>query len=143
MSVEKLSIQVLFVSAVLLVLAAPTAAQSSRTVEIDLPSNLSKAPAADIPALTVSAGESVEFRLKGNGNVFAIFTNPGKTPFVNARGEPVYSFPVIQMGKRFKIRTDANPCTETAPGKSDCKYMIVDLRNPQRPPLDPYIIIRR
>lgn len=85
----------------------------------------------------------MEFQRNGQGNIFVVFTNPGKTPFVNNRQEPVYSFPVVQMGSRFTIRKDANPCTETDPDKSDCKYLIVDLRNPERPALDPYIIIRQ
>ncbi|MFO7762382.1 MAG: hypothetical protein R6V61_01465 [Wenzhouxiangellaceae bacterium] len=129
-------------SAGLTVLSAPAAAQSAKSVEIGIPGNPSAPPTVVPPALVVTPGEEIEFKRNGSGNVFVVFTNPGKTPFVDNRGDPVYSFPVVQMGARFKIRNDTNPCNETAPGQSDCKYMIVDLRDTRRPPLDPYIIIR-
>lgn len=146
MTIESPFVRTLLASALLsaglTALSAPLAAQSSKSVEIGIPGTPSAPPTVAPPALTVTPGEEIDFKRNGNGNVFVIFTNPGKTPFVDNSGDPVYSFPVVQMGARFKIRTDTNPCSETAPGQSDCKYMIVDLRNSGRPPLDPYIIIR-
>jgi hypothetical protein len=145
MTIEKVQTRSLCLFSAMLAMAAfcaPAYAQVSRSVEIKLPSNASKNPSVNRPALEVSPGESVEFKLRGNGSVFMIFTNPGKTPFVNNRGEPVYSFRLVQAGNRYKIRTDENPCVETEAGKSACKYMLVDMKSPQRPPLDPYIIIR-
>jgi hypothetical protein len=146
MTIESPFVRTLLASALfsagLTALSAPLAAQSPNPVEIGIPGNPSAPPTVVPTALMVNPGEEIEFKRNGRGNVFVIFTNPGKTPFVDNDGEPVYSFPVVQMGKRFTIRTDTNPCSETAPGQSDCKYMIVDLRNSERPPLDPYIIIR-
>jgi len=125
------------------VFSAPALAQFSKAIEIELPSSASKNPSVNRPALKVSPGDEVEFKLKARGNVFMIFSNPGKTPFVNDRGEPVYWLRLVDRSNRYTIRTDTNPCAETEPGKSDCKYMIVDLKNSGRPPLDPYIIILR
>lgn len=122
--------------------AMPAAAQESKVLVIEIPADSSVPPKVSEPALKIAPGEPLTFQKQGGGNIVVVFTNPGKTPFVNNRNEPVYSFRVVHAGTRFKIREDANPCTATGPDKSDCKYLVVDLKHPERPALDPYIIIR-
>jgi len=131
-----------FASALIIALSASAAAQL-KTVEIEVPGDPSQPPRAVPPALDTAPGDEIEFKRNGQGNVLLIFTNPGKTPFVDNQNRPVYSLRSVQAGRRFKIRSDHNPCAETSPGKSDCKYLVVDLKKPERPPLDPYIIIRQ
>lgn len=123
-----------------------SAAAQLKTIEIQVPDDPSQPPTATPSALRTSPGDEVELKRNGQGNTFVVFTNPGKTPFVDKDGNPVYSFPVVQLGKRFTIPDfdeNDNPCPETEPGQSDCKYLVVDVKEPKRPPLDPYIIIMR
>lgn len=121
---------------------APATAQAQKTVEIEVPADPTRPPTANPPAIEVSPGEELEFSKKGGGNIFVIFTNEGKTPFVDRDGKPVYTIRVVHLGRKYRIREDENPCAQTQPGQSDCKYMVVDLKDAYRPPLDPYIIIR-
>ncbi|MFU8877428.1 MAG: hypothetical protein ACNA7E_04745 [Wenzhouxiangellaceae bacterium] len=124
------------------VATAPAIAQAQKTVEIEVPADPAKPPIANPPVVVLAPGEELELIKKGGGNIFVVFTNEGKTPFVDRDGRPVYTIPVVHLGRKYKIREDENPCAQTRPQQSDCKYMVVDLRDEHRPPLDPYIIIR-
>lgn len=113
-------------------------------VSIEFPDDAKLPPSVDRPVLRTEAGARVEFGTRGPAQV--IFVNPGKTPFVDRTGQPVYWFDVNRlMGQSLWIRKDENPCAplEDDPGRSVCKYIVLDRTKVERPPLDPYIIILR
>lgn len=119
-------------------------------VSIQLPPN-NQMPVVDHPVVKADPGARIDFALDGPGTVWVIFTNEGKTPFVDRQGNPVYSFNINQLnGQSLQIREigdgEPNPCAakQDDEGKeySDCKYNVAETGNHRRPPLDPYIIIR-
>lgn len=102
-------------------------------IGIEVPSQNTASPRVDIETLFVSAGEDVNW--KTNRRIMVIF--PEQTPFIDRNsGELVYHFNVRQT-HRLRVREHADDLC-SPPG---CKYIVVDLANPDRPPLDPYIII--
>lgn len=109
------------------------------TVEIKIPDNPSQPPVAGPEIIVGGAGATINFQ--SDGPAMVIFSEDG-TPFVNPGGRPVYRFNVSRLnGRSLVIRGDDNPCREED-GRLGCKYIIVDPGNQERPPLDPYIIIR-
>lgn len=139
-------------SVALVMLPALSAAQACSpecSISITLPAN-NEMPVIDHPVVKADSGAAIEFNLDSPGNVWVFFTNPGKTPFVDRQGDPVYSFNVNQLnGQSLRIRQiaegETNPCPvkQNRQGKeySECKYSVVESGNHRRPPLDPFIII--
>lgn len=103
-------------------------------IGIEVPGNPAHSPRVDIETLMVRPGEEISWQ--SNSPVLVVF--PEDTPFVGPNGVPVYQFNV-RASHRLRVRTDSDDLC-SPPG---CKYMVVDLGNDQRPPLDPYIIIDR
>lgn len=133
-------------------LAAAQACSPECSISIELsPDN--KTPTVDHPVVKADPGAQIDFELKGarRGAIWIIFPGEGKTPFVDNQNDPVYSFNLNRLsGSSLKIRKipegETNPCAakQDDQGKeySDCKYIVVDVGNYSRPPLDPYIIIQ-
>lgn len=109
------------------------------TIDITVPDDVSQPPAAHPVTLTTGPGEFVNF--EASGSAFIIFSEGG-TPFVDNAGRPIYQFNVNRLsGRSMQIRSDSNPCQVERNGVG-CKYMVVDPNNRERPPLDPFIVIR-
>lgn len=134
---------------VLPAVAAAQACQPECSISITLPPG-NAMPVVDHTVVKADPGATIEFNLADPGNVWVFFTNPGKTPFVDQQGDPVYSFNVNQLnGQRLRVRKiedgEANPCPVklNSQGKeySACKYSVVESGNHRRPPLDPFIIL--
>jgi len=93
--------------------------------------------------LRVKGGTKVTFDVRGgpgggHGAVL-VFEDPA---FVNKDDEPIYVL-WLKPGKR-KFKTMPPPACPAAsrPGDPEgCKYTVIDLDDPRRPPLDPWIII--
>lgn len=103
---------------------------------IQLPGNIGSRPT--ISSNTVIAGPGGTIGFRPSAKVLIIFNED--TPFIDDRGNPVYHFDARGRGtRRMRVRDDVEGLC-APPG---CKYMVVDIRNPNRPPLDPYIIIER
>ncbi len=103
-------------------------------IGIEVPENPSQSPRVDVETLSARPGQEVSW--ESNHPVLVVF--PEETPFVGPNGRPVYQFNV-RASHRLRIRDDSDQLC-SPPG---CKYMVIDLGNDQRPPLDPYIIIDR
>lgn len=130
---------IFFAVSVLAASALPALAQQSEcppacTIEVVVPEDLSLPPASQPETLSTGAG--TEITINTNARVRIQFE--GHSPFVNRNGVPVMNFVVNQGNRPMRVRTDGGACSDRNP----CKYMIHDLGNPGRPPLDPYIIIR-
>ncbi len=103
-------------------------------IGIEVPENPAHSPRVDVETLSARPGQEVSW--ESNQPVLVVF--PEETPFVSRNGRPVYQFNV-RASHRLRIRDDSDQLC-SPPG---CKYMVIDLGNDQRPPLDPYIIIDR
>ncbi len=105
-------------------------------VIVEVPAEVSKRPQVSLDTITTAPGSKIVFR--PNGRVSVVFTD--QTPFVGPDGVPIYRFDVrSNRSVAMTVRADAADLC-APPG---CKYMIIDTRNQNRPPLDPYIIIER
>lgn len=103
-------------------------------IEVSVPDDPSMPPSADPETLFTQAG--MEIVVDTNAMVRIQFE--GQTPFVNSQGAPIMNFVVNPGNRPMRVRTDGNACSAQDP----CKYMVHDLEDPSRPPLDPYIIIQ-
>ena len=112
----------------------PAQCPPSCGISIEVPEDPAQSPQVDIDTLSARPGQ--ELTWQSNRPVLVVF--PEDTPFVGPSGRPIYQFNIRSMN-RLRIREDsADICSP--PG---CKYMVVDLGDDQRPPLDPFIIIER
>jgi len=131
--------QFLLAASVLAAPALPALAQQAAcppacAIEVVVPEDPSLPPASQPETLVTDAG--TEIMINTNARVRIRFE--GQSPFVNRNGVPVMNFVVNAGNRPMRVRTDGGACSDQNP----CKYMIHDLGNSGRPPLDPYIIIR-
>ncbi|HKL53977.1 MAG TPA: hypothetical protein VJ902_08460 [Wenzhouxiangellaceae bacterium] len=132
-------VHILFAAVVLTATALPASAQQRTCppacgIEVAVPDDLSLPPASQPETLVTDAG--MEILINTNARVRIQFEE--QSPFVNPGGQPIMNFVVNRGNRPMRVRTDGGACTAENP----CKYMIHDLENPGRPPLDPYIIIQ-
>lgn len=128
-----------FAAVVLTAIALPASAQQRSCppacgIEVEVPDDPSLPPAAQPETLVTDA--DMDILIDTNSMVRIQFE--GQTPFVNEQGAPIMNFVVNRGNRPMRVRSDGAACSEQNP----CKYMVHDLENPARPPLDPYIIIR-
>lgn len=131
-------VQVFFAAVVLTATAAPASGQQRSCppecgIEVAVPDDPSLPPAAQPETLVTEAGMDI---LIGT-NAMVRIQFEGQTPFVNSQGAPIMNFVVNPGNRPMRVRTDGGACSAEDP----CKYMVHDLEDPGRPPLDPYIII--
>lgn len=132
-------VPVVFAAVVLTATALPASAQQRNCppacgIEVEVPDDRSLPPAAQPETLVTEA--STDILIDTNSMVRIRFE--GQTPFVNEQGAPIMNFVVNRGNRPMRVRTDGAACSAENP----CKYMVQDLENLGRPPLDPYIIIR-
>ena len=132
-------VHILFAAVVLTATALPASAQQRTCppacgIEVAVPDDLSLPPASRPETLVTEAG--TEILINTNARVRIRFED--QSPFVNPGGQPILNFVVNRGNRPMRVRTDGGACSAENP----CKYMIHDLENPGRPPLDPYIIIQ-
>lgn len=129
-----------FLAAVaLMATALPASAQQRNCppacgIEVVVPDDPSLPPAAQPETLIAEPGEEIVI----NTNARVRIQFEGQSPFVNQNDVPVMNFVVNRGNRPMRVRTDGSGC----PTQNPCKYMVHDLENPGRPPLDPYIIIQ-
>ena len=104
-------------------------------VNVSLPANAQNPPGVGNKFVRANAGEQVQFQ--SPSPIVVIF--PEDTPFVDGSGDPVYWFQV-NGSATLDVRNDRSRACRNWLG---CKYMVIDESNPNRPTLDPYIIIDR
>src|SRR6056297_4009615 len=131
--------QFLLAASVLAAPALPALAQQAAcppacALEVVVPEDPSLPPASQPETLVTEAG--TEIMIHTNARVRIRFED--QSPFVNPGGQPILNFVVNRGNRPMRVRTDGGACSAENP----CKYMIHDLENPGRPPLDPYIIIQ-
>lgn len=139
MNITKYATQVFFAAIVLAATAFPAGAQQQMCppacgIEVAVPADPSLPPAAQPETLISDAG--MEVVITTNSMVRIRFED--QSPFVNENGVPIMNFVVNSGNRPMQVRTDGGACTAQNP----CKYMVHDLEDPERPPLDPYIIIQ-
>ena len=105
------------------------------SIEIEVPGNPTQPPRVNLETLTVRPGEPVSWR--SNRPVSVDFGD--HTPFVRGNSEEAVSQFNTQATNSLRIRKDG----EDMPAEIRYKYTVVDPNNRERPPLDPYIIVRR
>lgn len=133
-------VPVFFAAVVLMTVTAFPAAAQQRScppacgIEVDVPDDPSLPPAAQPETLMTVAGSEIVFTT--NARIRVRFE--GQSPFVNPGGQPIMNFVVNRGNRPMRVRTDGAACSAQSP----CKYMVHDLEDPGRPPLDPYIIIQ-
>lgn len=130
----------IFFAAFALTAIAPAASAQQRScppacgIDVSVPEDPSLPPVSAPETLLTRAG--TEILISTDSRVRIEFE--GQSPFVNPGGQPIMNF-VVNRGKRpMRVRTDGAACSADNP----CKYMVHDLEDPGRPPLDPYIIIQ-
>lgn len=82
--------------------------------------------------LRVRGNSDITIHNRGAGEVLLVFD---MAAFADVDGKPLFTVKLAQGRNSFRTR----PAGSCPP--SGCKYTIVDLNNPNRPPLDPWIII--
>ncbi len=77
-----------------------------------------------------------------SSNTRTLVVFPDGTPFVDGKGNPIYTFYTGSQEISLKVR---NFATDHCPVPRGCpfKYYVIDTENSRRPPLHPYIIILR
>ena len=128
-----------FAASALAVTALPASAQQRNCppecgIEVSVPEDPSRPPESQPETLLTEAG--MEIVIDTNVRVRIRFED--QSPFVNPGGQPIMNFVVNRGNRPMRVRSDGGACSAQNP----CKYMIHDLENPGRPPLDPYIIIQ-
>jgi len=130
----------IFLAAFALSAIAPAASAQQRScppacgIDVSVPENPSLPPSSEPETLLTQAG--MEIMVSTNSRVRIVFE--GQSPFVNPGGQPIMNFVVNRGNRPMRVRTDGAACSADNP----CKYMVHDLEDPGRPPLDPYIIIQ-
>lgn len=132
-------VQVFFAVVVLTATALPLSAQQSTCppacgIDVVVPDDPSRPPTSQPETLMTEAGTEITI----STNVQVRITFDGESPFVNPGGGPIMNFVVNRGNRPMRVRTDGGACSAENP----CKYMVHDLENQDRPPLDPYIIIQ-
>lgn len=115
------------------------------TLEITLPEDPQAPPemASHQRKLIVTQGRDVTFLLQhaaGQAGRAATVLSFPRAAFQNRPGKPLHTIVVTPgpRGREVTARAVGN-CPENDP----CKYTIINKGNEERPPLDPWIIIRR
>ncbi len=104
-------------------------------IRIDVPDNRTQPPKVDLETLTVCPEQTVCWQ--SNRPVRVDFGD--RTPFVRANSEQPVSEFMIPTTNSLRIRQDE----EDLPDEILYKYTVTDPNDRERPPLDPYIIVRR
>ena len=109
-------------------------------LDIELPSNIDKAPKVP-PAQetwTLAAGVEVDVWLPPGPDTSRTVLVFKKPAFVDGRNRPLHSI-TLHAGKNKLKAISGNAC----PVKAPCKYWVVNVGRPERPALDPRIIIHQ
>lgn len=117
------------------------ACQDDCTIEITLPDDPASPPQVSVEYLHVVGGSEVEIVVTGgpDGLEQSVlqFQLP-HTPFVGPHDRPMETVALQAGSNLFRIRSYEDGYCHDPEG---CKYDIVNLANPGRPPLDPWITI--
>jgi len=107
-----------------------------KCISIDIPEDKNKAPKVNHDVLSVPAGGSFDVELV-TGKKARMFFKGGRTPIVDHLGSPVYSIKVKHLeNKKLYVKDECG-------GSCEYQYGVEDTSDPERPVLDPVIIIER
>jgi len=118
--------------------AAPASAQQvdcppACGIGISVPANPTLPPAVDPDILAVEAGSTIVFRTDSPVRI----RFEGETPFVNPAGRPIMNFVVNRGNRSMTTSPDRDVCAGNG-----CKYTIFGQDDRNRPPRDPFIVVR-